>query len=405
MLGNHRRKIEQLSHKLQQLQVSPDDMNLLRELQNEILNSLRRTENRILRLRKEYGEAKKFLKTQRLPKEDSAKLKESIDGIHQRIKRHQWMLNLWRTFGDGIAFTYLDKWSLKPMMYEVASPAEKNRPGSIQGKPGLRVELALLRQLLSAGIPALLSDLTNCIRHGDICILVGPNPLPIEVKSSKNQNARTARQLENLKAIVEYLETDKAANVRGASELLRIALPSQEIEFRHLFDEGIESAVRDGYFIADPEPGLRFAAFTTNQAAAIERLSDGFSPSALYFLNDAKNADGCGVYYPFTLSIKSPKNLVRFLSGQVVLMVMLDFQTLIKVARKHRLLLSITDEVNWPLQVEWRPKGASEPAINKISSHFLMRMIIELLSWDWLFRVERKWSHQIYSRFRAKGEA
>ena len=171
MLGNHRQRIIRLSSLLQDLSRDPQNLVTLATLQQEILRSIRRTERRIISLRGTFRDTKRILSSQRLPKSDSIKIKAKLSRLKTLIKKNQWLITVWRSFGDAIAFIYLDKWAIKPMMYNVSDVELKSHAGSIIGKPGLRVELALIKQLLNAGIPALLSNIElhpswRCMRTG-----------------------------------------------------------------------------------------------------------------------------------------------------------------------------------------------------------------------------------------------
>ncbi len=60
------------------------------------------------------------------------------------------------------------------------------------------------------GVPVVMSDLTNIIRHGDLCALAGPDPFPLELKSSRLTGSRVARQAEQLNLITNFYEKDEA---------------------------------------------------------------------------------------------------------------------------------------------------------------------------------------------------
>lgn len=204
------------------------------------------------------GEARRTLRTSRLPKQEANATKVTIHTLDARIKHYQWILNVWRSFGDGITFIYLDKWAVKPLLYNTNNSEFKKSAGSILGKSGLKNELLILLGILSKGVPALLADITNCIRHGDICLLHCSDPILVEVKSSKNTSARIDRQIESIKSIHDYHATDEAKNIRGMDLVNRVALSTSEVHYRHLFDEGIATALAKGFFKVDPEPDFVF---------------------------------------------------------------------------------------------------------------------------------------------------
>lgn len=395
MLGNHRQRIFRLSSLLQDLSRDPKNLATLATLQQEILKSIRRTERRIIYLREFFRDTKRILSSQRLPKSEAIKIKAKLSRLKTLIKKNRWLIDIWRSFGDAIAFIYLDKWAIKPMMYNVSDVELKSHAGSVIGKPGQRVELALVKKLLNSGIPALLSDITNCIRHGDVCVLIGPDPFPIEVKSSKNRNARTDRQLENIKAIHQYLATDKAANTRGAGDLIRISLPIAEIDYRSLYDTAINEALNLGHFRADPEPGIRLIALAYSTPDILDECLSGLQSARLWSLNEMKNNEGWGVYYPPVLSIRTPENLFAFLNGNVSLFIVHDLEMIKRIGAKKGVKFEITDDPIWQYQFSTKSKNSKEPVIRKMSSHFITRMAVELLSWNWFFLVERRWANTL----------
>ncbi len=389
-LGRYRSQIIRYSEHLQQLQDAPHDLKMLESLQLSLLESLKGTERRIAVIRNHQTELKRTLRAARLPKADASKTKISIQTCESKIKDYKWLLSIWRSFGDAIAFIYLDKWAIKPLLYNVENPDEKNPPGSVLGKLGQRKELAVLRRILSSGVPALLTDITNCIRHGDVCLLHRSDPMLLEVKSSKNTNARTNRQASSISAIHQYLATDEARNIRGAERVRRVALSSREIHYRELFDPAISGALAHGSYSVTPEPAIRLVAFATGQEAEFEQAFEGFMPSEVLLLNELKNENGWGVYYPYTLAIRKPTNLFAFLNGDVYLIVAFSHQAISGAAKRRALAFSKTNDPVWPIQLDWLLNKTKDPAYVRISSHFIGRMACELLSWNWVLSVERK---------------
>lgn len=390
MLGSHKRCIFKLGSMLRALENNREDLQLLLRLQIAILASHKSTERAISKNRGRLGELKRVLKVQRLPKLEALKLKASIKRCEAHLDRHKWLLSIWRAFGDGIAFLYLDKWAIKPLLYNIQDPNKKEHAGSILGKSGLKNELKLLRTIIGSGIPALLNDLTNCIRHGDICLLTSNDPQLIEVKSSTNTNARTQRQIENIQSIHDYHRTDQAKNVRGVPHLQRTELSRQETHYRDLLDASIDSALKIGHVMAEPEAGTRLIATTSSSKETWDKVFSGFIPSAFYILNTLKNENEWGVYFPYTLSIRSLDNLYAFLDGQVFLVVAFDMVPLAIAARRRGFVLSQTADPTWPIQLDWLRKTHPEPAQARMSSHFLGRMACELLSWKWALSEERR---------------
>jgi len=127
-------------------------------------------------------------------------------------------------------------------MYENDSPNVKQNSGFIGGKKGIAREFSLVLAAQKYGVPAILSDLTNTIRHGDVCLLGADDPHLIEVKSSQNINKRTERQIESIKNIHGYLDSD-VGNVSGFKGMKRVSLEYDEIHFNDVINKAIETAL------------------------------------------------------------------------------------------------------------------------------------------------------------------
>jgi len=388
MLGYYKNHVLRLSARLQELHAEPDNLQLLLSLQRDILRRILHTEARISEYRERWLTLGAQIKDGRLPKQDAARLKRKLSAADATLKQYQWLLYVWRCFGDGIAFAYVNKWAMKPLLYNVQNAYAKQGPGNITGKEGLKGEIALLLEAIRSGVPALLTDLTNSIRHGDVCLLSGPDPHLIEVKSSKNSNRRVSRQIENLSSIHSYLEKDEAFNVRGFPHIKRVELAISERSYLDRLDAAISAAITDGLYVADFEPGSRLVVIGGAQKPNYDRIFADLKRPRIYMLNDAKNGEAWGCYYPFTLSLKTPQNLYAFLHGDVYVIVVLDLALIESRASELGLKFSETGDRDWVYQLERLFPGSKEPMIEKISSHFADRMAFELLSWEWLLEVE-----------------
>src|SRR5262249_5336403 len=98
-----------------------------------------------------------------------AKRRSSV--LLARIEKIRHCAYVWRCFGDAIAFSYMDRFALKQTFYSTEHPHEKQSAGFLMDKVGLATEIAYLEFALERNIPALLVDLTDTIRHGDVCLM------------------------------------------------------------------------------------------------------------------------------------------------------------------------------------------------------------------------------------------
>lgn len=161
----------------------------------------------------------------RLSKTEARELKNTIEHYKCLIDQYNYLLVIFRYIGDAIAFTYIDKWDIKPMAF-------KESAGYLSGKKGARLERKILRESFSMGVIAILNDLTNCIRYGDITVpRDGKVRILIEAKSGRKGRIddRYERQREQAKNIINYLDTDQTQSLYGKEQTyLRVPLQSDE---------------------------------------------------------------------------------------------------------------------------------------------------------------------------------
>ena len=212
MLGYRKRSFGNAHALLSALRGDHDDLVSLKSLQQLLMREIIRTEAKVRTLRAERkGVATNGGK--------SAAKRSSI--LAQRIERIRAAAYVWRCFGDAIAFEFLDKYALKQCFYNADRPVAKQRAGFLSGKEGLGMEIAFLEGFLEKKVPALLVDLTDTIRHGDICLLEGPDPQLIEVKAKAGLDARGRRQRNDLAKLHAFFENDEVEDLRGFPRVTR----------------------------------------------------------------------------------------------------------------------------------------------------------------------------------------
>jgi hypothetical protein len=97
-------------------------------------------------------------------RDEASALKVRLKQNASRKDDYDTILLVLRDIGDAVAFTYIDKWDIKPLCLA------KEPAGFISGKEGLRLELNIFRYLKSKNKICILNDITNSIRHGDITV-------------------------------------------------------------------------------------------------------------------------------------------------------------------------------------------------------------------------------------------
>jgi hypothetical protein len=287
---------------------------------------------------------------------------------------------VWKCFGDGLAFIYLDKYSVKHAYFETTSLEVRQSAGFIGGKAGLAGEISLLREALNNGVPAVLCDVTNTLRHGDLCLLGASDPVVIEVKSSESLNKRAQRQIENNDRLRSFLETDQADSFRGVGEVRRSAFATPEKNYITELNDCIQCAYRDGHCVMTPEDGLRYVAILGSKAPLDSLIGwEGRREIAFFSLNGAKMKAEWMPYLPFTLSIREANHLYDFIEGRLVLLVLADMDRLRELMTRS----------GWAVALSWESDFAvlmtrQDGARMALSRQFVGRIGFEFLSLRWV---------------------
>ncbi|AGB71843.1 MULTISPECIES: hypothetical protein [Rhizobium] len=347
MLGYRKRSFDRAHGLLAVLRNNQINLTALRELQGLLLAEIILTEGRIRTLKSE-------LKTID-PDAPDANLKRFVY-LSNRIEGLRRCAFIWRCFGDAIAFLYMDKYALKQTVYNTDNYNAKQSSGFIGGKDGLDAELSLLDDCIAKGIPALLVDITNTIRHGDVCIMVGSDPILIEVKNSaKRLNPRGRKQARSLELLTEFFETDRAKGLRGMPEVRRHAQKVMEEDYAALMNVCIANVGEAGYAVEQPEKGLFYFAARNALADLPELFRDlGLREPLIYPWNMLKSQQTWVPFIPFTLTIQDKEALWDFVQGKLYIMVLLEIDRLEEIAAEFGAKATYDSErdPNFPLGFE-----------------------------------------------------
>ena len=388
MYGRYKKTLLSLLSSLRKFQKNPNDDELLLALQLRLYRQLRYVERRQAYCKSQSGRLRASLSRDRLPKQQATDAKASIrnlDGDRERYKRLAVFI---RSITDGIVFTLFDRYDIKPL-------ALKEPAGAIGGKKGCKVELLFLRQLCRRGIRAILCDVTNCLRYGDICIDDSGTPRLIEVKSSDNTNARVDRQLEQIKLMMEYFDTDRHPTLYGHGFAVRRSRISEPQRcYANELNAMLKQVREGGSACLEVERGLVYFVdrdlSTSNMGAALATLSD----PRVAMLNGFKDGSWSS-YFPYTLSIDDPEDCFAFLSGEVVICIAYDHARLISLADGYGCTVTSSPSKSSrpsgaeipPDAVLWfEPKVSTGFGACAVGWHFLSRFIFEFTSLEWIVR-------------------
>jgi hypothetical protein len=389
MLGRYKKRILRLVDSLRRLECESENVEALVTLQGELVWLIKRTESRIAELRDGVGANTAQLKGGRHPKQESNRLKKLIDEDKKRIDEYQYLKFIWKCFGDGIAFIYLDKFSLKHAFYDTTDYLPKQDAGALSGKEGLKREWAIVKKLAKNGMPAMLCDITNILRHGDVCGLLGPDPMPVEIKSSKNINERGKRQLQRIGALMNFYKNDEARNFRGIPYVRRSVFSPQEITHLDVMNECIARSEGNAAATMSPEPGLHY--YCIRDAEGLSE-TDALTPeSIMCLLNEAKRERSWMPFFPFTLSIRDAKHLYEFIRGDFTLAVVLERAELVKQFAADGIRVVLSNEGDWAIWM--RRRGST--GTSAVSQQMFGRMFYEFQSLAWFVAAHGKNALQI----------
>lgn len=368
---------------LQKLHHNPEsNAALCLKIQLRLVEKIIYVEKRISKLKDLKKSARRRLRASHLSplsKETAQEVKRNIQSYNQAIEDYHNLLKIFRDVGDGLAFSYISKWDIKTL-------AIKEAPAALSGKTGGRLERNILRGLFSAGQIAILNDITNSLRYGDITIVDETSLNIIEVKSGNNSTPRTVRQLKNIERVIEYFKTDETDSLYGIGEKVkRISTNSIEVDHCDLLNQTILQArsAENHMAYAEPEAGLLYLCFTEecakNTWLEVIKKYEG-DPLVSLVNHSAYISYG---YVPFTISVTDPEALYMFYTGELNIVILIDTVTIHdKFASMGIESQFLRDDKNYQLIIKSFNKY-DEPITTKISHHFFQRMFTEFLSLQW----------------------
>ena len=379
MLERYRASLLELFSATQRLRAARGkDAALCLELQERLLERITYVEGRIRRVKSEISRTRHLLRggaPVRLSKAEARSLKDAISYHRVLVGEYQHLLILLHHIGDAIAFTYLDKWDIKPLAFH-------QEPGFISGKKGTRLERRIMRTVFQHGGIAILNDLTTCLRHGDVTIpLDGPFTV-FEAKSGRQRTKRDYAQEAALQKVMSYVLSDRAENLYGQkATFVRKSLSVPEQNHLGWLNRLIKQAARDGDAARQVEKGLYYIVSYSGDTKLLKKaIQSCGSPPIVGLVNAFKYTNNG--HYPFTLSISDPVALFDFYAGILIITVIVD-PAILKddfAARGYQIEFSKNEYYTFTLI---SPKL---PFLNNkvdIGRHFWNRIYIEFLSLHW----------------------
>jgi hypothetical protein len=380
MVIRRKKSFHRLLGLLRSIEADQSNLEAVRLLNIGVIKEIVRAENSIARHKLELKELNASLKTGRGSKERSLRIRHRQRSVASYIKAREDQIYIWKSFGDALAFIYLDKFSIKHAFFDTEQPGIKRGAGLLTGKDGLAAEITCLFDALEHGVPAVLCDITNTIRYGDVCLLGASDPFLIEVKSSAKGSQRRQRQMDKLKSLHDFLETDKAENFRGnAGVTRRVNMDISERNHIAELENCITMAKANGQHWVQPETGITYVAVYTH--LDVERMPSAIGGAVMvHMLNADKNDHAWAPYVPFLLTIRSEEQLLDFIEGRVSLLVMIDAAQLCRLMAVDGWIARSRPTADYVIEC-LHPESGS---FVSLSGQFVSRAAYEFVSLEWI---------------------
>lgn len=378
-----KRAFRELLDLLRLIEIDPHNVQAVREINQRLIKLIFGVEEAIAHHLASKKELRKTLKLARPSRLEADELRRKIKRIESYIRAQRDQMYVWKCFGDALAFSFLDPLSIKHMFFDTADYEVKQDAGTLSGKSGFIAEKDVLEDALNHGVPAVLCDLTNTLRFGDICLLGGSDPYPIEVKTSPRLNQRGKRQQTKLRELRCFLQNDIAENFRGQKGRTSRVISGEQIYHTEVLNTTVQRAYAEGYATHSPEEGLYFLCIKTDWPSgktsidvALEEIN--LDAPEVFDLNHFKNGHGWAFYLPFLLSIRDPEHLLDFLEGRLYIIVFVEATMLASRFEGDGWEARYRPGEMYPIQCLHGETGA----YYGVSSQFIARAALEFLSFE-----------------------
>jgi len=370
MIRYYKNTLEEFFKDIQELNKSPyKNVDLCFSIQERLITKICYIEKCIKKYKREIRNWKKLLKSRKNlsgSNINSKELKNSISGLINKVKSYQNINYILHVVGDSIAYIYIDRWDIKPFQF-------KESAGFLSGKKGFESELKCFRYCYKVNCIAILNDLTNCLRHGDLTLIKKDSFKIIEIKSGWVSNKRTVRQQENLEHILKYLESDYTDNLYDSSiPCKRISYSTEPRYYVNELNNLIIHSKMSGSAYEEIEQGIIYYVANKFNKNDIDDIMKRFTEAPSVFILNKYKYKFFG-YYPLPLIIKEPHSLYEFYTNTLIIIIFID-----------------TVCINQFSQDSYKGKD-SQDNINDDSSvliplDLLNRIFFDFLSLDWVLK-------------------
>ncbi|MBL3562916.1 hypothetical protein [Rhodovulum sulfidophilum] len=291
--------------------------------------------------------------------------------------------------GDSLAFLYADRFSLKQTYFDIESGNPKQGSGFLIDKSGAELEREILEAVLTEeNIPAVLCDITNVLRYGDVAILGTRDPSILEVKSGKGKDRRAKRQERKMSLLSQFFQTDHGPGYPGIpGDRIRVEAISEPSTYAPQLRAAISDADTEGSASFIIDNCLKVLVIFGEDADYARHLNGFLSPGILAnSVNQIKSNRIWGCYYPYPLTFSDPAHFEGFVRGEIHIFTFLDMAAFESELSSEAVSLSVeADELSIQCAIRFRGLPDEEDgAFCVIGDHMMARMWTDFISPRWI---------------------
>lgn len=355
------------------------------EVQEILIKRLTFIENKIRVQKSKLKELRRILSTpsEGVTKEKAQIIKDEIEYYKSKIEEYKALLIIFRWVGDALVFTFIERWDVKPL------GLMKETSGFISGKKGAKRERKIFREVFEEGNIAILNDLTNCVRYGDLTVVKKGGHFHIfEIKTRAHKNQLKEKQFADLQRILDYIHTDRTNYLFDENqEVKRISIhanPTNHIRLLNRLIQKVISTTKNAY--RKVEEGLYYVVLTSYDLDIFLEIEQ-FSQTKLVIAPVEPGVYAKFAYYPLTLSIYDPNALCMLCEGQMSIFVVIDPNVIKNKLKANGIIVdALFDDDEGGLVVRKEESIPGKPIGLRIGKHLCNRVFTEFLSLDWLLQ-------------------
>lgn len=385
MVARYKKSLEQLTMMLHIIKTRKNlPTGAIVDFQLLLLKKIKEAEKAIIRTKEIIKKLRLEKSNDRPTKERSKEITVLIKKFDEKMESYKYIIYIWKMYGDSIAFHFCDKYAIKHLLYDEHYHV-KETAGFISGKEGIKAEIILLKAAAKKNVPAVLCDLTNTLRHGDVCLLGRNDPYPIEVKTSNKLNKRGERQLRKIDELNGFFIKDEAENFRGVGPVIRREHIGKEQYHLQAINDCISKSYEEGTSHVSPESGIHYLAITKFKQEIFDQIPAKYIH--MLNLNDYKRVMNWHPYTPFHLSL-NPEHIYNFINGNLSIVVLLDLQVIKRRFKRNGLHIIFLQDEHWYAQIS--ATGNILDGGFRVSPQSFLRVAFEFQSLTWAIKQHKR---------------